>query len=71
MSVILSLSFFLESPMALVSSGRPSATGASSVVVVSIQMLFGIDTKVGWCPGTTPLMNIEVLKDWRLGAMLL
>ena len=55
--------------MPLVSSGRPSATGAPSVVVDSMQMLFG--SHVGWCPGTTPLGNIEVLKAWCLGAMLL
>ena len=61
--MLLSLSFFfLESPMPFVSSGRPSATGAPSVVVDSMQMLFG--RHVGWCPaaGTTPLVNIEVLK---------
>ena len=46
--------------MPLVSSGRPSATGAPSVVVDFMQMLFG--RHVGWCPGTTLLVNIEVLK---------
>ena len=48
--------------MALVSSGRTSATGAPSVVVDSMQMLFG--RHIGWCPaaGTTPLESIEVFK---------
>ena len=47
--------------MLLVSSGssKPSATGASSVVVDSMQLLFG--RHVGLCPGTTPLMNFEGL----------
>ena len=45
--------------MPFVSSGRPSATGAPSVVDDSMQMLFG--RHVGWCPGTSPLVNIEVL----------
>ena len=29
-------------------------------------MLFG--RHVGWCPGTTPLMNIEVLKGLASGS---
>ena len=52
--------------MPLVSSGRPFVTCAPSVVVDSMQILFG--RQVGLCPGTTPL---EVLKARRLGAMLL
>ena len=36
--MFLSLSFFLESSMALASSGRLSATGASSVVVDSMNV---------------------------------
>ena len=32
-----------------------------------MQMLFG--RLVDWCPSTTPLENIEVLKAWRLGAI--
>ena len=51
--------FFFESSIPLVSSGSPSATGAPSVVVDSMQMLFG--GHVGWCPGTT------LLEFWRLG----
>ena len=51
--------------MLLVSSGssKPSATGASSVVVDSMQLLFG--RHVGWHH------NIEVLKAWRLRSVLL
>ena len=55
--------------MPLVSSGRSSATGTPSVVVDSNEMLLG--RHVGWCPGTMPFGSIEVLKSWRLGAMLL
>ena len=43
------------------------ANGAPSVVADPMQMLFG--RLVDWCPGTTPLENIEVLKAWRLGAI--
>ena len=43
-----SLSFILEFPMPLASSGRPSATGAPFLVVESMQMPFG--RHVGWCP---------------------
>ena len=57
--------------MALVSSGRPSAAGAPSVVVDSIQMLFGGHQMQLLVGGTTPLGNVEVMKAWRLGAMLL
>ena len=56
-SVLLSLSFFLESLMPLASYGRPSATGASSVVVDFVQMLFS--RLVGWRPDTTLLGNIS------------
>jgi len=55
--------------MPLISSCRPSVTGAPSVVVDSMQMLFG--NHVGSYPGTTPLEGIKVLKAWRLGAKLL
>jgi len=57
--------------MLLVSSGSSkfSATGASSVVVDSMQLLFG--RRVGWRPGITPLENIEVLRAWRLRSVLL
>ena len=55
--------------MPLVSSGRPSATGAPSVVVDSMQMLFG--RHVGWCPlhhYTSPLGNkISRLDVWERG----
>jgi len=37
----------------------PSATGALSVVVDSMQMLLG--RRVGWCPGITPFGHIEGL----------
>jgi len=52
--------------MLLVSSGRPFVTCGTSVVVDSMQIVFG--RYVDLCPGTTPL---EVLKARRLGAMLL
>ena len=45
-SVVPSLSFCLESPMALAASGKPSATGSPSVVVESMSTLFG--RRVGW-----------------------
>ena len=48
MSMFPSLSFILEFPMPLASSGRPSATGAISHVVASMQMPFG--RHVDWCP---------------------
>ena len=67
--MFLSLSFFLESPMPLVSSAGPFATDAPSFAVDSIQTLLG--RHVGSCPGTTPFIEIELLKDWRLVAMLL
>ena len=54
-SVILSLSFSSVSPMPY----TPSAAGALSVVVDSMQMLFG--RRVGWCPGITPFGHIEGL----------
>ena len=65
MSVILSLSFFffLESPMPLVSSGRPSATCASSVLVDSMQILFSRDA--GWCQAPR---RLGVLKFWASGS---
>ena len=37
----------------------PSAIGALSAVVDSMQMLFG--RRVGWCPGITPFGHIEGL----------
>jgi len=46
--------------MPLDSSGRPSATGAPSVVVDSMQVLFGRHLIV-WYPDTTPLGNIQGL----------
>jgi len=50
--------------MPLVSSGRPSATGAPSVVVDSMQILFG--RHVGWY--TSPLGNkISRLGVWERG----
>ena len=58
-SVLLSLSF--SSSVPLVSSGRPSHTGASSVVVIR---------HVSWCPDTTPLQWEIVLKAWLPGARL-
>jgi len=39
-----------------VSSGRPSTTGAPSVVVDYMQLLFG--RHISWWPGTTPLWSI-------------
>jgi len=48
--------------MALASSGRPSGTSASSVVVDSMN--------VGWCPDTTPLGCLE-LGVRKQGRMLL
>ena len=40
--------------------------GAPSVVVDSMQLLFG--RHVGWCPDTTPLGNIEVFKGLASGS---
>ena len=53
-SVLLSLSFFLEFPMASTSSGRPSATGAPSVNVVTDFTYVGRRVD---CPDTKPLGN--------------
>ena len=58
-SVLLSLSFFPESPTPLASSDRPSATAVPSVVVDSMKMLFG--KHVCWSPRTKLLGNIEGL----------
>ena len=40
--------------------------GAPSVVVDSMQLLFG--GRIGWCPDTTPLENIEVFKGLASGS---
>ena len=62
--MFLSLSFFVESPMALTSSGRSCATGAPSFVVHSIHV-HTVGRHVALCPATSLLGNI---KFWRLGA---
>ena len=64
-SVFLSLSFFFfESPMALSSYGRRTATGSPSVIVNSMRILFGR-------PGaqTPPRLGLVIsLKFWLMGA---
>jgi len=63
--VSVSVGFFLfvfESPMALASYGRRTATGSPSVIVNSMQILFGR-------PGAqTPPRLVISLKVWLMGA---
>ena len=55
-------SFVFESPMALASYGRRTATGSPSVIVSSMQILFGR-------PGAqTPPRLVISLKLWLMGA---
>ena len=61
-SVFLSLSFFLESPLPLAFPGRLCATGAPSIVVDSMQML-----RRRLVPRLHAALE-QVLRTWRQGA---